>query len=102
MYTSLITNAEKATLQEDGSMFIDVEFVLKKDDEVIDTKKLAFPLGTLSEEILAEVEKYTANYAAEENLREKNAERDAEYAVADNTIDEIIGQEITGQEIITE
>lgn len=98
MYTSTITTADKATLQEDGSMFLDVAFEIKNaEGEVVDIKRLAFPLDTDSDLIVAEIQKYTANYAAEIENKEANAERDAEYAVADKTIETIVGVEIKGE-----
>lgn len=95
MYTSIITSVEKQTLQEDGSMFLDVEFTINQEDEVIDTKRLAFPLDTSSDEILDEIEKYTAAFSAEQEAMAVNEERDAVYAQADATIEELIGQEVT-------
>ena len=95
MYTSIITSVEKQTLQEDGSMFLDVEFTINHDAEVIDTKRLAFPLDTASDVILAEVQAYIAAYEAEQLAKAENEERDAAYAQADATIEELIGQEVT-------
>lgn len=76
-------------------MFLDVEFTINQDDEVIDTKRLAFPLDTASEDILDEVQKYTDAYSAEQEAMAVNEERDAVYAQADATIEELIGQEVT-------
>lgn len=95
MYTSVITKAEKATLQEDGSMFLDVEFNVFEDDEIIDTKRLAFAPDTSSDDILEEVRRYTQNYGDEIEAAVVNAVKDAELAQADATIDDIIGQEVT-------
>lgn len=98
MYTSLITTADKVTLQEDGSMFLDVAFEIRNEGgEVVDTKRLAFPLDADSDSIVAEIQNYTANYAAEVENKDKNAERDAEYAVADATIETIVGVEVNGE-----
>lgn len=97
MYTSVITKAEKATLQEDGSMFLDVEFNILGDDEVIDTKRLAFSPETSSDDIIDEVRRYTQNYGAEIQSTIENAEQNAVLAQADATIDDIIGQEIIAE-----
>lgn len=95
MYTSVITKAEKATLQEDGTMFLDVEFDILEDGKLVDTKRLAFAPETASEAILEEVKGYTQNYADEIQAAVVNAEADAELAKADETIDDIIGQKVT-------
>lgn len=103
MYTSLITTADKATLQEDGSMFLDVAFEIKNaEGKVVDTKRLAFPLDTDSDALVAEIQKYTANYAAEVENTVKNEERDAIYAEADKTIETIVGLEVKGEVVAPE
>lgn len=95
MYTSVITKAEKVTLQEDSSLFLDVKFDVLEDGIVVDTKKLAFAPDTSSEDILDEIRSYTKNYEAEIEFATVNAEKDEVLAEADATIESIIGQEVT-------
>lgn len=97
MYTSVITKADKQTLQEDGSVFLDVEFDILFDDEVVDTKRLAFSVDTTAEEIATEIENYTENYKAEVIAKNANAEKEAENAKVDEVIADIIGMEVTSK-----
>ena len=94
MYTSIITRATKAIIQETGEEFLDVEFDISDGEEVIDTKKAGFPIDTDSDAIVAELKKYTANYEAEKIAAVENAARDAALAEADATIEELVGLEI--------
>lgn len=95
MYTSLITNAVKGTLQEDGSTFLDVEFDILLEGVVIDTKKLGFAADIDTDSLLAELKKYIQNYEAEEDSKALNAEQDAETVQLDAVIEDIIGLEVT-------
>lgn len=95
MYTSVITKAEKATLQEDGSVFLDVEFEILFEGEVVDTKRLAFAPEANTDDITKEIKAYIRNYGAEEDSKVVNEVREAETAKLDATIEDIIGLEIT-------
>ena len=95
MYTSVITQAEKVTLQEDGSLLLDVEFNILDEGKVVETKKLAFAPDIAPEAILDEIKRYTQNYGAEIESATVNAEKDEVLAEADATIESIIGQEVT-------
>ncbi len=97
MYTSVITKADKQTLQEDGSVFLDVEFDILFDDEVVDTKRLAFGVDTTAEEIATEIKNYTENYQAEVIAKNANAEKEAQNAKVDEVIADIIGMEVTSK-----
>lgn len=97
---AVITTANKATLQEDGSEFLDIEFQIFNDaDEVIETKRRGYPLDTPGEEIQADVAAFVTTYEADLANAEANKERDALHAKADQTIEALVGAEVAPSNI---
>lgn len=95
---AVITTANKVTLQEDGSEFLDIEFnILNDADEVIETKRRGFALDTPGEDIQAEIAAFVSTYEADLAHAEANKERDAIHAKADATIEALVGAEIASQ-----
>lgn len=92
---AVITTANKATLQEDGSEFLDIEFQIFNDaEELVDTKRRGFALNTPGEQIQADIAAFVAVYEADLAHAEANQERDAIHAQADATIEALVGAEI--------
>ena len=94
-YSLTITGAEKLTVQADNSTVLSVAFDIVKDGEVVASYAHGFPLDTPKEDILASLEATRANYAATAAVWAKNEANDAANAVADATIEALVGQEIT-------
>lgn len=96
MITATITKANKTTLQEDGSEFLDIEFDLiegeGKDATVIDTKRRAFSLDTPAEDIQKEVAAFAVAFQGDRDAAERNKGRDAIHAKADETIEVLLGK----------
>jgi hypothetical protein len=96
-----VSNIQKLDVQADNSTILDVALQVYDGDKLLETRKLGFPLGTTVEDLKAEVDKFRANYNNERAQAEQNAERDAEHATADKTIEEAVGY-VAGDSVPTE
>lgn len=89
-----ITKVTKEILQADSSNFLAVEFDLVEgegdEEKVVLTRKHAFPFGTASDVIKAELEKFAETYQLEQKQAEENAEAEELEKLADQTIDELV------------
>lgn len=63
-------------------------------NEVIETRKFAFPMGTSEEELKGELKKFIDNYNAELESAKENAEQIEAEKVADATIAAVTGFEV--------
>ena len=68
MYSATIKSIEKTVFQVDNQTYLAVELEILKDGELVETRKLAFPLDTSEEAITAELAKYVATYADDQRL----------------------------------
>jgi hypothetical protein len=81
MYTAKISDATKEFSLPDNSYYLDVRFDIFLDGEYKAERRLAFPLGTTEEAIIAEVKKYLVMFENDHELAAKatiQAEKEAE------------------------
>ena len=94
MIIATITKANKTTLQENGSEFLDVEFDLFEgvgtQAKLVTTKRLAFPLETDSKDVQSEVAAYAATFQSDNEAAERNKDRNRLHAKADATIETLL------------
>lgn len=93
-YGIQITSAEKITVQSDGSTMLAVGFDVLEEGKTVVSYNHGFPLNTSKEEIEAYLGEFKANYAANKERAEKNAEFDAANSVADETIEALTSGDI--------
>lgn len=89
-----INSISKLTSQVDNQVYLDVEFDIVADDEVVETRRLGFPLGTSSENIEEDLKKYVETYFHDQELAEQSKEVEEANRVADETITTLEGKEI--------
>jgi uncharacterized protein involved in exopolysaccharide biosynthesis len=94
MFIGKIKSVKKAIAQVDNSEFLDVEVEISKDEEVVEVRKLAFPLNAVEKEIKAELKKYMKTYNSDFELAEASKERDKAHANADKVIEKMTGAAI--------
>lgn len=101
-YSIKIIAADKLTVQDTGEHMLSVQFNIEgladgeKTAEVVRTVRHGFPLGTTAEEIEAELAGVLAAFVKDTQTQDATAEFAAQDAQADETINEIVGKEITG------
>ena len=94
-YTGKIKEITKFTLQADNQTYLDVAVeIYNEAGEVVETRKLGFPLDAGSEQIEAEVTKFIATYNADSVLAEQSKKVDAAHKTADEAIASLTGKEI--------
>lgn len=94
MYTANIKSIEKTIFQVDNQTYLAVELEILNDGELVETRKLAFPLDTSEEAITAELAKYVATYADDQRLAAESAKVEAANKAADELITKLSGKEI--------
>lgn len=93
-YTAKIKDAKKMDYLVDNSTVLDVWFDILLDGEVVAERRLAFPLGTAEEAVIAEVKAYCQMFENDHALAAgAKAKAEAE-AVADETINNLKGVEV--------
>lgn len=90
MYTFKITNVETAYSQADNSHFIDVQVEIYKGEELADTRRFGFPLGTTKDEILEHMEKLCVTLASDEEIGVKSLELEKQLADAESLKTELL------------
>lgn len=95
MFTAKIKDIKKDVLQATGVPFLDVEVEILNGEEVIDTRKFAYPIDTPQENIVADIEKMLALHEEEMKAKEASKVADELSAKADATIAELKDSEIT-------
>lgn len=90
MYTTKIINVDTAYSQADNSYFIDVVVEVYKGEELVETRKFGYPLGTEKETILTDLEKLCATLASDEEVAVKSAELEEQLASAENLKKELL------------
>ncbi len=94
MYSLTIKSVSKATLQEDNSQFLDAELDILEDGELVETKRLGFPIDASADDVEAECEKYLETYVSDLKNAERSKEVEEKEKQADETIKELTGKEI--------
>ncbi len=94
MYSLKIKSVSKGVLQEDNSQFLDVELDFLQDGELVETKRLGFPMDTSSDDIEEECEKCLEMYVKDLQNAERSKEVEEIEKQADETIKELTGKEI--------
>ncbi len=95
VYTIQVLSAEKNNVQADNTDLLSLQFAIIKDGEPVDTYSHGFPLATPKEEIVESLNFTLANYVATREVWKRNEAFATANAVADETIESIVGTEIT-------
>lgn len=92
MYYLEVSSIEKVYFQADNAEVFEATLDIHSEEgDIVETRKLAFPLSTSEKEMTTEFEKFINNYNAEKQMAEENKERDAMHAEADKTIENLTG-----------
>lgn len=94
MLTAKITDAKKEFSISDNATFLDIWFDIMDGEEVLDTRRLAFPIGTSEEEIKEAVRKYYAMYENDYSLAKTVEERAEAEREAESVLSNLKGQDI--------
>lgn len=94
IYTAKITEAKKEFSLSDNASYLDVWFDILLDGKVVADRRLAFPMGTTEEAILAEVKKYCQMFENDHALAAKVAEKSEAEAEAESVLSNLKGQEV--------
>ena len=93
-YTAKITEAKKEFSLSDNASYLDVWFDISLDGKVVADRRLAFPMGTTEEVILAEVKKYCQMFENDHALATQVAEKSEAEAEAESVLSSLKGQEV--------
>ena len=98
MFTLTITSIKKDHSIPDGSDYLDVQFDILNDDEVVLSPRHAFPLDTPEDTIKADLTKFLETYVAEQATAQDNSKVEEIQKQADETIQSLEGLEINAEE----
>lgn len=90
LYSAKIKNAKKEFSLPDNASYLDVWFDIICDGEPVAERRLAFPLDTTKEAILAEVEKYCQMFENDHKLAAEASKRAEAEADADKIVEELL------------
>jgi hypothetical protein len=93
-YSAKIKDAKIMEILSDNTKVLDVWFDILLDGEVVVERRLAFPLGTTEEAILAEVKAYCQMFENDHALAEEAAKRSEAEAEAESVLESLKGQEL--------
>lgn len=93
-YTAKITDAKKEFSLPDNASYLDVRFNILLDGEVVAERRLAFPLGTTKEAILAEVKAYCGMFENDHALAAEAQKRSEAEAEAEGVLEGLKGEEL--------
>ncbi len=94
-YSAVIVDARKEFSLPDNASYLDVWFNIMVDGSVVaKDRRLAFPLGTTEEAILAEVKAYCQMFKNDHALAAEVAKRSEAEAEAESVLSGLKGQEI--------
>lgn len=94
-----IKNIEKIDVQADNNTMLDVTFEFLEGDTVIEERRQSFPLDTTPEKMQEELTKVLTTFNSDRSLTEQNAELEAAHKTADETIEQVVGLTIAGQDV---
>ncbi len=89
-----IVEAKKEFSLPDNSSYLDIRFNLLQDGNVVAERRLAFPMGTKEETILAELKKYCLMFENDHKLAAEAAKRSEAEAEAESLLSSLKGQEV--------
>lgn len=93
-YTARITDAKKEFSLPDNASYLDVRFNIMLEDEVVAERRLAFPMGTSEEAIVAELKAYCQMFKQDYALAAEAAKRSEAEAEAENVLANLKGLEV--------
>jgi hypothetical protein len=93
-YTAKIKDAKKEFSLPDNSSYLDIWFDILLDGEVVAERRLAFPIGTTEEAILAEIKAYCQMFENDHALAAGAAKRSEEEAEAEGVLSSLKDQEV--------
>ena len=93
-YTAEITDAKREFSLPDNASYLDVWFDILLNGEVVAKRRLAFPLGTTEEAILAEVKAYCLMFENDHALAAEAAKRSEEETAAESVLSGLKGQRV--------
>lgn len=97
MFNGIVNSIKKDVDQATNVDFLDVEIGIYKasdeqeEAELVETRKLSFPLNTTDEEMKVELQKYMDTYNSDFKLAQDSKEHDAAHAQADKVIESMTG-----------
>lgn len=93
-YTAKIKDARKEFSLPDNASYLDVWFDIMLDGRAVAERRLAFPLGTTEEAILAEVKAYCQMFENDHALAAEAEKRSEAEAEAEGVLSALKGQEV--------
>ena len=93
-YTAKIKDAKKEFSLPDNASYLDIWFDICLDGEVVAERRLAFPLGTTEQAIIAEVKAYCQMFEQDHALAAEAAKRSEAEAEAESVLSGLKGQEV--------
>ena len=90
-FKAKIKSIKKDILIETGEDFFDVKIEISEGEEIVEVRKLAFPLESSSEFIKGEVKKYIKTFNADKILAKKSKEKEELNSQADEVIEDLEG-----------
>lgn len=98
MYSIKIQSVEKSSYVQTGEDFLDVTVGIYDGKKLVDTRKYGYAIEATKEDILADLQKVVETYSLEQETKVEQAEVDARYAQADETIESLTGEKISLEE----
>ena len=98
MYSIKIQSVEKSSYVQTGEDFLDVTVGIYDGKKIVDTRKYGYAIEATKEDILADLQKVVETYSLEQETKVEQAEVDARYAQADETIESLTGEKISLEE----
>ena len=93
-YTAKITGAKKEFSLSDNASYLDIRFDICLEGEAVAERRLAFPLGTTEEAILAELKAYCRMFENDHLLAEQSAKTAEAEAKAEEVLGNLKGREV--------
>lgn len=93
-YTAKIKDAKTMDYLADNSKVLDVAFDLMLDGAFVAERRLAFPLGTTEEAILAELKAYCQMFENDHALAAEATKRSEAEAEAESVLSNLKGKEV--------
>ena len=94
LYTAEIKDAKKEFSLPDNASYLDVWFDILLDGKFVADRRLAFPMGTTEEAIIAEVKAYCGMYENDHALAAEAAKRSEAEAEAEEVLSSLKGQKV--------
>lgn len=92
--TAKITRVSRDRIVKSGEEFLDVDVEVSKDGELLDVKKLGFPVEATKEEIAKAIEKMLSTLTDEMERSEVQQKEESVNEHAEKLVEEVVGLEI--------